>query len=126
MSIKLTSPAFISIDAETQTAKRITCVYPNYFTSVKPKQVLVTPSEPILDEEQNQIGETEAVYQTVNQGYVTPFLNDNENNRVFTDNDVEVETFGNKNILVELHTMYLAKLKALNPSVSFELSSEFK
>ena len=116
MSIKLTNPAFISIDAETQTAKRITCVFPNYFTSVKPKQVLVTPAQ----------GEEQAVYQTVNQGYVTPFLNDNENNRVFTDNDVEVETFGNKNILVELHTMYLAKLKALNPSVAFELSSEFK
>lgn len=126
MSIKLTNPAFISIDAETQTAKRITCVFPNYFTSVRTKQVEVTRSEPIFDENQNQIGETEPTYEYVNQGYVTPFLNDNENNRVFTDNEVEVETFGNKNILVELHTMYLAKLKALNPSVSFELSSEFK
>lgn len=118
MAIHLETATHIVAKSGVFTPNSIQKVFIDYRTSVIPKQVEVTPADP-----ENEI---EAVYEMQNQGYVESWLNDQEGNRILTSDTVEIEAFGENNILKVLHNNYLQYLQQLNPNVSFSFSTNFK
>lgn len=124
--IKLKNPAFLAVSENLQTPRLIEKLSVDYKTRTGTKQVVVTPSEPILNEENEVIGHTDPTFENRTQGYITAWLNDNNGNRVLDGQEEEAETYQPDNIIKQLHHEFKAQLEELNPNVEFELSSEFK
>lgn len=94
--IKLNKPSFIFTSETTQTSSKVELLTVNYTNYLGSKTVdeISTP-----------------------QGYIQSFVYNETMNSIMNDNQ-ESEDF-TANILVELTDMYIAKLKVLNPTITF-------
>ena len=94
--IKINKPSFLATSEDTQTSTKISelsVIYSNVLGSK------------VVDEV------------SVPQGYIQSYVMNETQNSILNDNQ-EVEVF-TSNILIELTDMYIAKLKVLNPTLTF-------
>ena len=94
--IQLNTPSFIFTSEETQTSTKVSLLTVNYSTYLATKTI---------DEV------------TTKQGYIQSFVYNETMNSILTDTQEDTAFTGN--ILVELTDQYIAKLSALNPSITF-------
>jgi len=94
--IKVNQASFIYTSDETQTSSKVELLTVNYTNYLGSK---------IVDDI------------NVPQGYIQSFVYNETGNSILNDNQ-EVEVFTD-NILIELTDMYIAKLKVLNPTLTF-------
>ena len=94
--IQLNNPSFIFTSEETQTSTKVSLLTVNYSTYLATKTI---------DEV------------TTKQGYIQSFVYNETMNSILTDTQEDTSFTGN--ILVELTNQYIAKLSALNPSITF-------
>ena len=94
--IKINKPSFLATSEDTQTSSKVSelsVIYSNVLGSK------------VVDEV------------SVPQGYIQSYVMNETQNSILNDNQ-EVEVF-TSNILIELTDMYIAKLKVLNPTLTF-------
>ena len=94
--IKLNTPSFIFTSEETQTSTKVELLVVNYNAYLGTK---------LVDEV------------SVPQGYIQSFVYNETVNAILSDTQEDTAFTGN--ILVELTNQYIAKLSALNPSITF-------
>lgn len=94
--IQLNTPSFIFTSEETQTSTKVSLLTVNYSAYLGTKSIddVTTP-----------------------QGYIQSFVYNEPMNSILTDTQEDTAFTGN--ILVELTNQYIAKLSALNPSITF-------
>ena len=94
--IKINKPSYLATSEDTQTSSKVSelsVIYSNILGSK------------VVDEV------------SVPQGYIQSYVMNETQNSILNDNQ-EVEVF-TSNILIELTDMYIAKLKVLNPTLTF-------
>jgi hypothetical protein len=91
--------AFLATSAETQTSHKVELIAVTYQAYLGTKDVdgVRTP-----------------------QGYINSWITDESNNNVFGTVKTQEDTEFSGNILNELTNQYIADLKVLNPSITFE------
>ena len=94
--IQLNTPSFIFTSEDTQTSTKVSLLTVNYNAYLATKTI---------DEV------------TTKQGYIQSFVYNETMNSILTDTQEDTSFTGN--ILVELTNQYIAKLSALNPSITF-------
>jgi hypothetical protein len=94
--IQLNTPSFIFTSEDTQTSTKVKLLTVNYSTYLGTKTIdkVTTP-----------------------QGYIQSFVYNETMNSILT--DTQEDSAFTSNILVELTNQYIAKLSALNPSITF-------
>ena len=94
--IKLNTPSFVFTSEDTQTSTKVSLLTVNYSAYLGTKTIddVTTP-----------------------QGYIQSFVYNETMNAILTDTQEDTSFTGN--ILVELTNQYIAKLSALNPSITF-------
>jgi hypothetical protein len=91
--------AFLATSAETQTSHKVELIAVTYQAYLGTKDVDGVPTP---------------------QGYINSWITDENNNNVFGTVKTQEDTEFLGNILNELTNQYIADLKALNPSITFE------
>jgi hypothetical protein len=94
--IKLNTPSFVFTSEDTQTSTKVELLTVNYNAYLGTKTIddVTTP-----------------------QGYIQSFVYNETMNAILSDTQEDTSFTGN--ILVELTNQYIAKLSALNPSITF-------
>jgi len=91
--------AFLATSAETQTSHKVELIAVTYQAYLGTKDVDGVPTP---------------------QGYINSWITDESNNNVFGTVKTQEDTEFSGNILNELTNQYIADLKVLNPSITFE------
>ena len=98
--IKITTGAtFLATGAETQTSNKVELMAVTYQAYLGTKDVDDVPTP---------------------QGYINSFILDENNNNIFNNVKTQEDTEFVGNILFELTEAYIADLKVLNPTLTFE------
>jgi len=91
--------AFLATSADTQTSNKVELIAVTYESYLGSKDVDGVPTP---------------------QGYINSFILDENNNNIFGNVKTQEDTEFVGNILNELTNQYIADLKVLNPSITFE------
>ena len=91
--------AFLATSADTQTSNKVELIAVTYESYLGSKDVDDVPTP---------------------QGYINSFILDENNNNIFGNVKTQEDTEFVGNILNELTNQYIADLKVLNPSITFE------
>ena len=91
--------AFLATSAETQTSHKVELMAVTYQSYLGSKDVDGVPTP---------------------QGYINSWVTDESNNNVFGSMKTQEDTEFSGNILFELTEAYIADLKVLNPTLTFE------